>query len=208
MAEVSILARKESKYFLTRIDTDTETRQKFDVSIEEEHGRESELTELPVSNGYVISDHLIFKPETLSVEGLITETPLKLLGGAISDAIGDKVDLSNAWKNVEKLWREGALLKINTGLQVYNNMVCVGLSVPRDATTGHSIRIKANFKELRTSQTEIVNLDSNLQQGDDNLAAVASAQKDKGKVTPETTFLADAGQAFLNGLKNLGTGLF
>jgi len=182
MAEINILARKESKLILTKIKTKELT--KFDVALTEEHVRQSELTDLPVSNGYTVSDHLIFKPEIYSVEGLISETPLKLLGGVFGD---DKVDLTNAWKNVENLWREGAELTISTGLKVYDRMICVGLTVPRDGTTGHSIRIKANFKELRTAQTEIVNLDSNLKKGDQDLASTASAKKDKGKVTPEET---------------------
>lgn len=198
MAEINILARKESKLFLTKIETEDVT--KFDVSMTEEHIRVSELTDLPVSDGYTVSDHLIFKPEQFSAEGLISETPLKLLGGAIGD---DNVDLTNAWKNVENLWRDGAELTISTGLKVYDRMICVGLTVPRDSTTGQSIRIKANFKELRTAQTEIVNVDSNLQQGDEQLAATASAQKDKGKITAENTPTADNAQSWLKGVSGL-----
>lgn len=190
MGVFDILTRRKSQYFITKIEDATVRH--FDVSLNEEHVRSSELTKFPVENGSIVNDHLIIQPKGLVVEGIISETPVALLGGFL---FGDgDIDLSKSWKDLESLWSNGAILTISTGLEVYKNMVCTDLVVPRDATTGHALRIKATYQEWRVVNTEVV---SDPLFAADRAKALAAATKELGKVVPGSSTAADKGSSSL-----------
>ncbi len=48
----------------------------LDVAISEQHKYEAEVTDFPVESGGSISDHIRPKPFTLTIEGVVTDTPL------------------------------------------------------------------------------------------------------------------------------------
>lgn len=48
----------------------------LDVSTSETHERESPTTDHPVENGQEISDNILIRPQTLSITGIISDTPL------------------------------------------------------------------------------------------------------------------------------------
>ena len=165
---------------------DTSTDYSVDAVLSEEHVRESEVTNFPVEDGTNISDHIILQPEVLTMEGVISESPVQYLTNILDSS--PEIDLADAWKEVESLWRSGAVLKITTGLQEYPEMVCTSLVVPRDGTTGQSIRIKATFQEWRVAETNVSGgLADNILGGDDLLSAVSSAKDNLGKVASKAT---------------------
>lgn len=48
----------------------------FDACINEQHGRDAQVTTSPIEDGGVVSDHIIVSPVTLSLTGVISDTPL------------------------------------------------------------------------------------------------------------------------------------
>lgn len=58
----------------------------FDCSIKEVHSRESPATEFPIEDGTDVSDHIIQKPFSLELTGMISDTPIGDAGSLISEA--------------------------------------------------------------------------------------------------------------------------
>jgi len=58
----------------------------LDCSVSETHSRESPPTEFPLENGQTISDHVIVKPFSLEITGIISDTPIGGVGGLITEA--------------------------------------------------------------------------------------------------------------------------
>lgn len=58
----------------------------LDCSVSETHSRESTPTEFPVENGQTVSDHIILKPLTLEITGIVSDTPVGGIGGLITEA--------------------------------------------------------------------------------------------------------------------------
>lgn len=57
----------------------------FDASIKENHSKEAVPTEFPVENGQTISDHIIVKPFTLELTGIISDTPIGTAGQILTE---------------------------------------------------------------------------------------------------------------------------
>lgn len=180
----NILTRKKSKFVMVSVE-DSSKEHSVDAAISEEHVRESEVTNFPVEDGTNISDHIIIQPEQLTIEGIISESPVQYLTNILDSS--PEIDLADAWKEIESLWRSGAVLKITTGLQEYPEMICTSLVVPRDGTTGHSIRIKATFQEWRVAETSVTGVAENILPGDDLLAAASAVKENVGKVASKAT---------------------
>ena len=58
----------------------------LDASIKENHQRESPPTEFPIEDGTSISDHIVIKPFTLELTGIISDTPLQGAAAVITEA--------------------------------------------------------------------------------------------------------------------------
>jgi hypothetical protein len=70
----------------------------LDATLAEDSEYSNRITEFPLESGSSISDHVIHEPENVTIKGLISETPVAVLGtvgralmngGSFSDPIGD-----------------------------------------------------------------------------------------------------------------------
>ena len=50
----------------------------LDVTIREEHRFASRVTNYPVEDGTIVSDHIINEPDIVVLVGLVTDTPLSI----------------------------------------------------------------------------------------------------------------------------------
>ena len=66
----------------------------IDGLLEESHIRKTSVTKYPVENGSVISDHILNEPESVTIVGCVTNTPLlyTTINAAIAgeDLFGDR----------------------------------------------------------------------------------------------------------------------
>jgi hypothetical protein len=182
----------------------------LDASITESHQAEVEVTEHPVEQGANIADHTRAKPESLTLEGLISNTPLnrtqtrrlvESLGvvfesNSAEDAVfGQPGRAEAAYVTLREIKEAGQLITVVTGLRVYEDMVMTSLLVPRDARTGEALRFTASFKQIRLVKNKTTT------------QVVAKEPKAKGKAklgkkpTPEELEAANAkGKEALGGL--------
>jgi hypothetical protein len=117
-----------------------------DVSISESHETECDITENPVEYGAAISDHVQVKPARLSIEGLVSDTPIKFFQG-----LRDLFDDNRSRKTYQELLliqQNRQPIEVITGLKKYSNMILKSLVVPRTADSGRALRFNATFQEV------------------------------------------------------------
>ncbi len=124
----------------------------LDVSLIEEHSVEIELTDHPVEKGADITDHKRRKPVALRLTGVISNTPLELLGGGL-DA-GNRAEA--AWSTLETLQAGAELITVVTTLKTYENMQIVTMRAPRDVKRGNVLEVTLEFRELIQVESETV----------------------------------------------------
>jgi hypothetical protein len=166
-----------------------------DVSLSEDHVSTCEVTENPVEIGADVTDHVQEKPDTLTIEGLVSDTPIRLLGNTfgVSDNRARKTyDILREIKSAKKP------ITVVTGLRQYTNMILRSLTVPRNAETGQALKFTAEFVEVRLVESETIAVE---------LAAKKNQEtKSLGKqsTTPASGPAAENGASVLADLTGLG----
>ncbi len=114
----------------------------IDASLAEDHKYSASLTENPVEDGTVFTDHIVLLPVVLEMEG------------RISDASQHTFDFRTGRKSIDAfqglvaLQKTKQLFNVITRLHVYKNMMFRELSVPREALDGRSVRFNATLQEI------------------------------------------------------------
>lgn len=117
----------------------------LDVTISENHTFNSRATNFPVETGGDVTDHIINDPDVLTLEGLVSDTPLNIFSffNRSIDAFNRLVDLHERREPVT----------VVTGLKVYQNMVMTVLDVPRTIETGQSLTFNITLQNIRFDAT-------------------------------------------------------
>lgn len=145
----------------------------LDASISESHMGEVEITEHPVEQGANVSDHARPKPDILTIEGMVSNTPVnrsqnqrkiesqgfQLTSATNADSIvGQPGVAETAYTKLLALKDSGKLITVATKLRAYQNMILKSLTVPRDSKTGDVLRFQATFQRIRIAQNKAVDL--------------------------------------------------
>ena len=154
----------------------------IDASMKEVHDSDCNVTTNPVEDGVAVADHVQILPKTLSMEGVVTDTPVSFsiinnVTGLISTAtslFGASSRSKDAYDDLLKLRDERQPFRVVTGLQVYDNMILEKLSITRTAQTGKAINFRALLREIAIVKSEVISTAAN--RGD-----LAKKNKDLGK---------------------------
>lgn len=165
----------------------------LDATLYESHDYINQITRFPVEDGADISDHIKQEPDTYTVEGFITNSPINLLQ-RIADVNRD-LSRSEVSNNVELAL--DALLKISgrtingektapqlvtvvSGLRVYKEMALEVINIPVNPRTGQAMNFTAKLTEFRKVESITVEIEAT--------AAVKTVPKGRQKtIVPVTT---------------------
>jgi hypothetical protein len=155
-----------------------------DATIEEVHNSEMEITDHPVEQGTVISDHAFMRPQELIITAGWSDSPNnsslenQIIGAAANaspvlqtvigaaEAVGGVVSLfgsngtsspSNAaYQKLLDMQSNRLLFAIYTGKRAYQNMIIKSLSTTTDAKTENSLIIRIGCRQILMAQTQTV----------------------------------------------------
>ena len=125
----------------------------LDVTVSEDHHYVSRVTQFPIENGRIITDHVINEPETLSLTGIVSDSPL-----AILSSFNRSTDAFNRLIRIHELKER---ITVVTGIKVYENMIMTSLNVPRNVETGQSLSFVMEFQKVILDSTVQLNLNTN-----------------------------------------------
>lgn len=185
----------------------------LDASLTESHDAEVDVTEHPVERGVDVADHIRPKPETVTIEGLVSNRPIGLgglssipvVGGFLTD---NESRAQTALTKLIELKDSGTTLTLTTAIKKYENMVMTSLKYPRDAKLGGSVKFTAVFKRIHIVETKTTVLERFEK-------AVHGAKKPGGpqatgpadEATKRKSFAKQLGSKAEDTLKAIGNGL-
>lgn len=125
----------------------------IDAEISSEHQFDSEVTEHPVEKGGDVTDHVRAKPIVLTIEGVVSDTPIGALAArrnqfTIVDGEAFALPSDEALARLLQIRDNREPVTVETSLRVYENMALESLSTTRDAATGDCLRFRATFRQL------------------------------------------------------------
>lgn len=114
----------------------------MDVTLDEDHVYESVITDNPVEDGTVYSDHIILLPGVLNLVARVSDAAIAFLG---IPKLAQSID---AYRELVQLQAKREPFSVVTGIGDYENMVLQNLSVPRTAQDGQSLRFNMRLREI------------------------------------------------------------
>src|SRR5574342_5520 len=99
----------------------------IDVTVAEEHELPAEVTAHPVEDGADITDHVRLTPISVTLEGIVSDTPIGRLAEQRAPD-GRPSDDAYAFLKLVRSRREP--VTIETSLETFTNMILQHLSVP------------------------------------------------------------------------------
>lgn len=145
----------------------------FDAVFEETHESDLEVTDNPVENGVSVSDHAYMKPMRLRISAGVSDTPLRFIGddkfSGMSAAAAEQVRSMlgpnayiydsrsrKAFQLLQELQAKAEPFIVQTGLRLYENMVCTSIRASQDKDSSAALLFTAELREVITVSTETV----------------------------------------------------
>lgn len=121
----------------------------LDAAVVEDHTFDSEVTEYPVEKGADVADHVRARPIVVTIEGIVSDTPVGSLAERRFDQFGEFLYSGEAFTKLQEIRDAREPVRIITSLRSYDNMLLQSIQVPRDARTGDALRFRATFVQLQ-----------------------------------------------------------
>ena len=166
----------------------------FDASVSEQHDSENEITQFPVEVGSDIADHIRPQPDRITINGIVTNTPIVFLAGVTTSP----TRAEEAYSKIKDLRDNGDLISVVTSLRQYANMAIESFSTLRDVVNGNVLNATITLREVFLAQTATVAAPVPAAGG----ASGAGATNLGEQSTPEAS--AGGGQSMLSSLLSLG----
>jgi hypothetical protein len=114
---------------------------------------QSQVTKHPVESGADVTDHMIASPVILTIEGIVSDTPLSgvnrgefTLGSSSADFTKPS---SEAYALLVEIQRSKSLVDIISGVYPpFKNMALTSLTAPKSVGTGDALRFQATFQAI------------------------------------------------------------
>jgi len=197
---------------------------KLDASISETHKKTAKVTENEIEDGSTVSDHVKLAPQELTMECIVSDTPISILGLGVStdDVLGaansfldgkknsfeglaknERRTPKEAWEYLNNLINDRTPFSVVTALQRYEDMILVSLSAPRTAKNGKDLLFTAELKEIRIVKSSTVLIPA-FKLKDPNSSASSKAGLGKQSSKAASAAQTDNSSILLKGFKKAG----
>lgn len=179
-----------------------------DAVVSRTHTFTARATRFPVEEGADVTDHVRQEPDSLTIDGFVSDHPVVILGGILQGAtLSSLVSGAAAQRSrtaVEALLdaKENALLiTVVTPLKTYRDMVIERLVVPKTPRTGQAAAFSLELTKIRKASVKQVSIPPGLI--DSARRTVKRGRKVAEAVAPASP--ADRGSSLLlSGLRAMG----
>lgn len=144
------------------------------ATVREVHYDDLEITDQPVEQGAVISDHAFKRPSEVLIECVWSDSKPNaglipgLVGAVTGTVAGVQSILSgNALDQVRDIYQKLLALQASripfdvfTGKRAYSNMLLASLSVETDRESENILRVNARLREVLMAQVQVVTIDA------------------------------------------------
>ena len=124
---------------------------RIDVATSTELTYDTEVTEFPIEKGADVADHIRDKPNVLTIEGIVSNSPI----GEIAILRGtDAIPADDFFAHLKHIKAAREPVVVDTSRERHASMVLKTLSLPSDSSTGDALKFRAVFRQITRVDTE------------------------------------------------------
>lgn len=143
----------------------------FDATLSEHHDFEIAITENPVETGVSMADHAYAKPDRLTIEVAVSDTPMLAHQSGDPPGVYNVTDLAvsqgllysgsgrrsvSAWGYIKRAAKSFQVFTIQTGLELYQNMMFETGSAEQKVDSGGILKATINLHQVTFATTSTV----------------------------------------------------
>lgn len=130
-----------------------------DAVLSENASYKSTVTDEPVETGEDISDNIVIHPYTVSLTGVITDSPYDEWGNVLKTNLGDGLSRSkSSYEDLLALYYNKTIFSVVSGFDIYPDMVFTEFTINRDSTSGKAVDFNAEFKHIGKVSPQVVKI--------------------------------------------------
>ncbi|MGN6103661.1 MAG: phage baseplate protein [Kofleriaceae bacterium] len=148
MAEIPTGAFTPAGQFAMIEFADGSARFLIDVTLSEDHTFESDVTKFPTESGGTFTDHIRKEPITITIEGLVTNTPLDAMRTIRQQESPAAAQFAYAF--LLAVWNRDEPVTVRSSLGTFRQMALTSLTVPRSREVGDALKFTARFQQIET----------------------------------------------------------
>lgn len=162
----------------------------------EEHNSSLTKTQNPIEAGADITDHSYIEPSSLTIRGIVTDTPLGAAAiGQLIDSISgifgstttdSQTRSQQAFSALEALKNAREPIEVSTKLKVYSNMLITNISVPQDKDTSRAAFLTIDLEEVFITSSQELGLTVDDLASDVSKTATATVEKGRKQLGEAT----------------------
>ena len=126
----------------------------IDLCVRLTHSNSATVTDNPIEDGSSINDHVINQPRVVTLTGLVSDYKYQLFPFNFPFATQDKPS-KKVYDIFQDIYKNKRLIEIDTGLEVYENMIIESMSFPRTSDTQESLEFSLTMKEIIIVSSEL-----------------------------------------------------
>ncbi len=123
----------------------------IDVVTSEQWTREADITEEPVEDGVDITDHIRLKQLVVTVEGVVSDTPIGTLADRRSTASLPTEEFAAL---LDDIYRNKRLVTYGGAKRGASNLALKAYTLPEDPQTGDSLPFSLTLKQIRVVEVK------------------------------------------------------
>lgn len=145
---------------MTRFTLSTDDSQflEFEATMSEDHASTATVTSHPIEGGADQADHIRDEPDTITLRGIVSDTPILILSSLTARASvpgGDpRSRAQDAYNFVKRLKKQRKLWTVASSLEEYQDMAITSVSVLRDKETSNIVALNVSFQQVPRARTE------------------------------------------------------
>jgi hypothetical protein len=134
----------------------------LDGFITEKHNIGANITENPIEDGVIVSDHIQLKPVNIIIETIVTNSLTDNIIQSAKDMFSGAFDFKNfkdrpavKYKELLDIFQKRDIFDIQTELKLYKNLALKNISVDQDVNTANCLIAKLEFQEIIIVESEV-----------------------------------------------------
>lgn len=138
---------------------DIVTQIPLDVRQAETHSFSATVTEHPVEEGSLVTDHVHLQPDAISLEGFVSNTPVASIPASVAYLKGDTASRqgysrsADAYDVLMMVYRARTPLTVVTRYQIFEDMIIEGLEIPQSRDRGTGLWFSMKLKKITIVET-------------------------------------------------------
>jgi major membrane immunogen (membrane-anchored lipoprotein) len=131
----------------------------IDAFIAEHYAFSNQVTDIPVEEGSIISDHVVEEQDVISVEAFIGNTAFETVireGDALAKLSSPEkgARIRKNYLDLLRLKRAKEPVTVVMGLETFTNMMITSFVIDRDAESGADLPFSMEFKKIKIVKSE------------------------------------------------------